>query len=54
MASLLDLAMEAHGGLTRWRQIKRFDLKLWIGGGLWKMKGQPDGLLGVSVQIEAH
>ena len=40
MTPLLDIAVDTHGGLMRWRQIKRIDFKLWIGGGLWKMKGQ--------------
>ena len=38
MIPLLELALDAHGGLTRWRQVKSIDLKLSIGGPLWHAK----------------
>src|SRR5258708_38250644 len=44
MIPLLELALNAHGGLTRWRQVKSIDLKLSIGGQLWHAKGLPQGL----------
>ena len=44
MIPLLELALDAHGGLTRWRQVKSIDLKLSIGGQLWHAKGLPQGL----------
>jgi hypothetical protein len=44
MIPLLELALDAHGGLTRWRQVKSIDLKLSIGGPLWHAKGLPQGL----------
>jgi hypothetical protein len=31
-------------GLSRWREIEAFQLKVSIGGGLWRLKGLPDGL----------
>ena len=34
MSELLDLALRAHGGLSRWREIEAFQLKVSIGGGL--------------------
>src|SRR5260370_28445641 len=46
MIPLLALALDAHGGLTRWRQVKSIDLKLSIGGPLWHAKGLPQGLDG--------
>ena len=41
---LLTSALDAHGGLSRWREIEAFRLKVSIGGGLWRLKGLPDGL----------
>ena len=51
MIPLLDLALDAHGGLTRWRQVKSIDLKLSIGGQLWHAKGLPQGL-NVALHVE--
>src|SRR5260370_39341233 len=55
MIPLLKLAMEAHGGLERWREVHGIDLKLTIGGGLWQVKGVPQGLVDVALHVEtAH
>src|SRR4029077_16443003 len=51
MIPLLELALDAHGGLTRWRQVKSIDLKLSIGGPLWHAKGLPQGL-NVALHVE--
>ena len=39
MKDLLTRALEAHGGLSRWQEIEAFQLKVSIGGGLWRLKG---------------
>src|SRR5262245_66517943 len=54
MKDLLTSALEAHGGLSRWREIDAFQLKVSIGGGLWRLKGLPDGLRDVTLRIQAH
>src|SRR5262249_48886335 len=54
MKDLLTRALEAHGGLSRWRAIEAFELKVSIGGGLWRLKGLPDGLRDVTLRIQAH
>jgi len=48
---LLDLAIEAHNGLSRWRKVRNVSLKLSIGGGLWKLKftARGDVVDGVSI-----
>src|SRR5215472_5865060 len=51
MIPLLELALDAHGGLTRWRQAKSIDLKLSIGGPLWHAKGLPQSL-NVALHVE--
>ena len=51
MIPLLELALDAHGSLIRWRQVKSIDLKLSIGGPLWHAKGLPQGL-NVALHVE--
>ena len=54
MKDLLNSAIDAHGGLSRWREIETFQLKVSIGGGPWRLKGLPDGLRDVTLRIQAH
>src|SRR5271156_3971494 len=44
MNDLLKLAIEAHGGLERWRQFKEARASASITGALWHLKGQPNVL----------
>jgi hypothetical protein len=54
MKDLLTRALDAHGGLSRWREIEAFQLKVSLGGGLWRLKGLPDGLRDVTLRVQAH
>ena len=40
MKQLKDFAIEAHGGLDRWRQFEQVSADLIQGGALWSLKGQ--------------
>jgi hypothetical protein len=44
MSDLATLAINAHGGLDRWRRFKTVSAHLVQGGALWKLKWQ-DGVL---------
>ncbi len=44
MIPLLELAIEAHGGLTNWSRLQIVDLEFNVGGALWQAKGLPAGL----------
>ena len=44
MTGLLDLAVRAHGGLERWRQIRSIRAAASITGAIWFVKGQGDAL----------
>ena len=44
MNDLLQLAVNAHGGMERWGQISRFRAAASITGAIWALKGKP-GLL---------
>jgi len=39
MSELLDLVLQAHGGLDRWNKFSRVTATIVTGGGLWPMKG---------------
>src|SRR5882762_4737624 len=54
MKDLFTRALDAHGGLSRWREMEAFQLKVSIRGGLWRLKGLPDGLRDVTLRIQAH
>jgi hypothetical protein len=45
MSELLDLAIEAHGGMQRWEHIQTFSAHLTVTGPLLTMKGVT-GILG--------
>jgi hypothetical protein len=54
MNDLLQVAVDAHGGLSRWNQLKRVKASLSITGAIWQMKGKPDILKHVSIEAELH
>ena len=44
MPDLLNVAVEAHGGLARWNKVSSIKIDVSIGGAIWDVKGQPDVL----------
>src|SRR6266850_1083924 len=54
MKDLFTRAFDAHGGLSRWREMEAFQGKVSIGGGLWRLTGLPDGLRDVTLRVQAH
>jgi hypothetical protein len=54
MNDLLQLAVDAHGGLARWDQLKRIKASVSITGAVWQVKGRPDVLTDVSIEAELH
>ena len=53
MNQLLDLAVEAHGGLERWRAIERLEVSLSCSGfSFLRMKGYPEGLPNITARIK--
>src|ERR1700681_1073536 len=52
MNDLLNLAMKAHGGLERWKQVRNMRAKVTLKGSLWQIKGAPDGLSGVVMRLD--
>ena len=41
---LLEIAVEAHGGLARWNEVSSVEIDVSITGAIWYVKGQPDVL----------
>lgn len=39
MSELLDLVLQAHGGLDRWNEFRKITATIVGGGGLWPLKG---------------
>ena len=52
MTDLATFAMDAHGGLDRWRKLKTVSARLLQGGVLWKLKGQEGVLDDVRVTVD--
>jgi hypothetical protein len=54
MSDLLDLVLEAHGGLDRWRKVDSVDVRLTLGGPFAAVKQHPDGIPDALVRIDVH
>ena len=52
--SLAKLAIEAHGGLDRWRRFKTVSARLLNGGALWPLKHQQGVLHEVRVDLRSQ
>jgi hypothetical protein len=51
MNDLLESAIAAHGGLDRWNQITSITVDASIAGALWYVKGKPDALNNVRLEV---
>jgi hypothetical protein len=49
---LLELAVEAHGGLTRWNEVSAIKIDVSITGAIWYVKGQPDVLKDIAMVVD--
>jgi hypothetical protein len=54
MTALLDLALEAHGGLDNWKGVTGVNLRLTLGGYLFEIKQHPHGLRAALVKVDAR
>jgi hypothetical protein len=54
MSDLLELAIDAHGGLDRWRAIETLDVRISLTGRLFRAKGYPEGVPNVLMRVYAH
>jgi hypothetical protein len=52
MGGLLELVLEAHGGLEPWRQVQSLDVRVSPTGGLYQLKGYPEGVPNVTMRID--
>jgi hypothetical protein len=51
MKNLVELAIDAHGGLDRWEHYRTLSADLVVGGVLWPLKGQSDVLAEATVTV---
>ena len=54
MSELLDLALQAHGGLQRGSEVQSLDVRVSLTGGLYRLKGYPEGEPNVNMRIDAR
>lgn len=54
MNDLLQAAVNAHGGLDRWKRVKSVKVDAAITGAIWYVKGKPDFLKNVVLTAETH
>jgi hypothetical protein len=52
MSELLNLAVNAHGGLTRWNKVKRVKVAAAITGAIWFVKSKGDALKDIVMTID--
>jgi hypothetical protein len=53
MSDLLNMAVEAHGGLARWSAVKTIEVELSITGAIWYVKGRPNVLRDIAMRVDA-
>jgi hypothetical protein len=51
---LLDIAVEAHGGLARWNEVSSVEIDVSITGAIWYVKGQPDVLKDIVMVVDTQ
>lgn len=54
MSDLLELAMNAHGGLDRWSELSELDVRVSLTGPMYAIKGQPHGMANVLMRLDTH
>ena len=54
MTDLLQAAVDAHGGLARWNELKTVRASVSVTGVIWQVKGKPDVLKDISIEAELH
>ena len=54
MTDLLQLALEAHGGVKRWNELHEAEAKLSIGGALWELQQKADLFKNIHIQYGLH
>lgn len=54
MTDLVDLVIEAQGGLERWNQLDKVSARLVQGGALWPLKSQEGVLDDIHVTASLH
>jgi hypothetical protein len=54
MSDLLNLVVEAHGGLDRWSKVSSIEIDVSITGGIWYAKGQPDVLKNIVMVVDTR
>jgi hypothetical protein len=54
MTPLLQIAIEAHGGLKRWSEVRTIIVSASITGAIWAIKGQPNYLSDIVMRVDTQ
>jgi hypothetical protein len=54
MTSLLAIAMDAHGGLKRWKEVQTIVVSASITGAIWAIKGQANYLNDIVMRVDTQ
>jgi hypothetical protein len=54
MNELLQLAINAHGGMNRWNTVKSIEFAASITGAIWYLKSKPDALSNIVMHVETN
>jgi hypothetical protein len=54
MTDLVDLAINAHGGLSRWNEVRELAAQVSLTGPMYAIKGQPQGMANVSMHVDTR
>ena len=54
MSKLAEIAINAHGGLKRWREFNRLSARQLVGGVLWPMKSHDAIINDAQITVELH
>ena len=54
MSQFLEAILKAHGGLENWRKVERLEARVSLTGGLYQLKGFPEGVPNVTMSVDTR
>lgn len=54
MSEFLETILKAHGDLENWRKVERLEARVSLTGGLYQLKGFPEGVPNVTMSVDTR
>jgi hypothetical protein len=54
MSRFLEAILKAHVGLENWRKVERLEARVSLTGGLYQLKGIPEGVPNVTMSVDTR